>query len=199
MKNIHYYFIIAILSLIIGLLNIDYKNSNDMYNVRVDEGYISSSSALSSNSSNRSNLQMSSVFPTNSNPVGTPINVPPVLKQEEYMSAAFEYSLGDARLIGEAGCMKEDVALSINPIENNQLPPLNQGMVNVTGDNTGYRMLPKGMVFKNDIDIILPYDTTLLPIGFTPNDIKTYYYDERFKRWSEIERDSVDEANQLVI
>ena len=199
MKNIHYYFIIALLSVIIGLLNIDYHNSNDIYNVRFDEGYISSSKTLNSNTSFGNNVPMNSVLPTSNKPVGTPINVPPVLKQDEYMSAAFEYSLGDARLIGEAGCMREDVALSINPIENNQLPPLNQGMVNVTGDNTGYRMLPKGMVFKNDIDIILPYDTTLLPIGFTPNDIKTYYYDERFKRWIEIERDSVDEANQLVI
>ena len=199
MKNIHYYFIIAILSLIIGLLNIDYKSSKDIYDVRLDEGYMSSSKTLNTNTSIGNNLPMNSVFPTNTKPVGTPINVPPVLKQDEYMSAAFEYSLGDARLVGEAGCMREDVALSINPIENNQLPPLNQGMVNVTGDNTGYRMLPKGMVFKNDIDIILPYDTTLLPIGFTPNDIKTYYYDERYKRWIEIERDSVDEANQLVI
>ena len=119
--------------------------------------------------------------------------------EDQYMSAAFDYSLGDARLIGEAGVMGSDEILTINPIEESQLPPLNQGMVNVTGDNAGYRMLPDGMTFKDDIQIVLPYDSTLLPMGFTPNDIKTYYFDIKYGRWIEIERDSVDENNQLVI
>ena len=118
---------------------------------------------------------------------------------DQYMSAAFDYSLGDVRLIGEAGVMGSDEILTINPIEEGQLPPLNQGMVNVTGDNAGYRMLPDGMTFKDDIQIVLPYDSTLLPMGFTPNDIKTYYFDIKYGRWIEIERDSVDENNQLVI
>ena len=194
MKNIGYQFIIVILSLINIFLNIEIPE-NDIYNVNVSEGYTNLGVPTNPNTSGFPK----NILPIQSQPVQNAMNVPPVLKEETYLSAAFDYAFGDARLVGDAGVMKTDIALTINPIEGNELPPLNQGMVNVTGDNTGYRMLPKGMVFKNDIDIILPYDTTLLPIGFTPNDIKTYYYDERFKRWIEIERDSIDEANQLVI
>ena len=64
MKNIQYYFIIAILSFIIGLLNIDFQSSKDIYDVRLDEGYISSSKTLSSNTSVGNNVPMNSVFPT---------------------------------------------------------------------------------------------------------------------------------------
>ena len=115
------------------------------------------------------------------------------------MTESFYYEMGDVRLIGEPGSLKENVLLSINGLDTNILPPLNAGMVNVTADYAAYRMLPHGMIFNNDIEVVLPYDTTLLPMGFTPNDIKSYYYDERHGSWIEIERDSVDMVNHLII
>ncbi|MBO7630464.1 MAG: hypothetical protein J6S87_11105, partial [Bacteroidales bacterium] len=78
------------------------------------------------------------------------------------------------------------------------LPPLEQGMVNVTDYAAGYRMLPDGMVFNGDISIVLPYDSTLLPAGFTPDDIVTFYYDVRSGRWTAIGRDSVSTTDALV-
>ncbi len=195
MKNLYYNVIIVFLGIVIAAFNIDIKtdsssNSNYGYSSYNNDGSFHVTNPIVPNNP---------LVPINANPTPINKNVPTVLKENEFMSAAFDYSLGDARLIGESGSMQADIALSINPIDGDQLPPLNQGMVNVTADNSGYQMLPKGMVFKNDIDIILPYDTTLLPVGFTPNDIKTYYYDETYKRWIEIPRDSVDEANQLVV
>ena len=115
------------------------------------------------------------------------------------LSAAFFYTLGMASLSGEQGSMREETTLSINPLEVTQLPPLNTGMVNVTGSHTGYRMLPAGMLFEKDILLTLPYDTALLPTGYTPYDILTYYYDTRYGQWISIERDSVDTRQGVII
>ena len=103
-----------------------------------------------------------------------------------------------------------------------QLPPLDAGMVNVTGDANdelrieneelrmkdeesegdvkrkacGYRMaLP---VAGSEYRIALPYDPSLLPQGFTENDIRTYVYDRQHQRWVAIQRDSVNESELLV-
>ena len=115
------------------------------------------------------------------------------------MTESFYYEMGDVRLSGEAGSLKEKTELTIDGIDTNVLPPMNAGMVNVTADYAAYRMLPHGMIFNKDIEVVLPYDTTLLPMGFTANDIMTYYYDEQYGRWIEIERDSVDMVNHLII
>ena len=103
-----------------------------------------------------------------------------------------------------------------------QLPPLDAGMVNVTGvageelrmengewrtrdegsgeeaqrEACGYRMaLP---VAGSEYRIALPYDPSLLPQGFTEDDIRTYVYDRQHHRWVAIQRDSVNEAELLV-
>ena len=115
------------------------------------------------------------------------------------MTEAFYYEMGDMRLSGEAGSLKEKTELTIDGLDTNVLPPMNAGMINVTADYAAYRMLPHGMIFNKDIEVVLPYDTTLLPMGFTANDIMTYYYDEQYGRWIEIERDSVDMINHLII
>ena len=145
MKNIGYQFIIVILSLINIFLNIETLETKDLYNVNVSEGYTNVGMPTNPMKSGFTK----NILPIQGQPAQNSMNVPPVLKEEAYLSAAFDYSLGDARLIGDAGVMKTDIALNINPIESNELPPLNQGMVNVTGDNSGYRMLPKGIDRKS--------------------------------------------------
>ena len=97
-----------------------------------------------------------------------------------------------------------------------QLPPLDAGMVNVTsnvqctmhnvqlddggaGNDVqagGYRMqLP---VPNTECLIAIPYDPSLLPQGFTEDDIQTYVYDRQYHRWIAIQRDSVNKAELLV-
>ena len=57
-------------------------------------------------------------------------------------------------------------------------------MVNVTGENVGaYRLLPNGVHFSEPATIALPYDEFLLPMGYNPKDIKTYYFDEDLTQW----------------
>ena len=81
-----------------------------------------------------------------------------------------------------------------------QLPPLDAGMVNVTGgfdgngQTAGYRVKPR----PGEFAIAVPYDPSLLPQGFTEDDIQTYVYDRQYHRWIAIQRDSVNEAELLV-
>ena len=81
-----------------------------------------------------------------------------------------------------------------------QLPPLDAGMVNVTGGSggnaqtAGYRVHPMPGGFA----ISVPYDPGLLPQGFTEDDIRTYVYDRQYRRWVAIQRDSVNGAELLV-
>ena len=114
------------------------------------------------------------------------------------LTPAFSYTIGKVRLMGAEGTRPFPAELSVTELTEATLPPLDQGMVNVTDYAAGYRMLPDGMVFNGDISIVLPYDSTLLPTGFTPDDIVTYYYDVRSGRWMAIERDSVCTAEALV-
>ena len=114
------------------------------------------------------------------------------------LTPAFSYTIGKVRLMGDEGTRPFPAELSVTELTEATLPPLDQGMVNVTDYAAGYRMLPDGMVFNGDISIVLPYDSTLLPAGFTPDDIVTYYYDVRSGRWTAIGRDSVSTAEALV-
>ena len=81
-----------------------------------------------------------------------------------------------------------------------QLPPLDAGMVNVTGgfdgnsQTAGYRVNPR----PGEFAIAVPYDPSLLPQGFTEDDIQTYVYDRQYHRWVAVQRDSVNEAELLV-
>ena len=114
------------------------------------------------------------------------------------LTPAFSYTIGKVRLMGAEGTRPFPMELSVTELTESTLPPLDQGMVNVTDYAAGYRMLPDGMVFNDDISIVLPYDSTLLPIGFSPDNIVTYYYDVINGRWMAIERDSVCTAEALV-
>lgn len=70
-------------------------------------------------------------------------------------SQAFSYSLGKAMLVGEEGAMGKEAELRINGIDDD-LPPLNIGMVNVTGEHSGFRMLPHGTRFNKDLPSCFP-------------------------------------------
>ena len=82
-----------------------------------------------------------------------------------------------------------------------QLPPLEAGMVNVTGQVAGYRVETHGrasLQTPNGFALAVPYDPLLLPQGFTADDIQTYVYDKRYHRWVAIQRDSVNTKELLV-
>ena len=86
--------------------------------------------------------------------------------------------------------------MTLSPME---IPPLDAGMVNVTPDAAGYCLAPEQFLIPNSSFLIeIPYDPSLLPQGFTEDDIQTYVYDRQYHRWAVIQRDSVNEAELLV-
>ena len=86
--------------------------------------------------------------------------------------------------------------MTLSPTE---IPSLDAGMVNVTPDAAGYRLAPEQFLISNSSFLIeIPYDPSLLPQGFTEDDIQTYVYDRQYHRWVAIERDSVNEVELLV-
>ena len=90
---------------------------------------------------------------------------------------------------------------AMTEVSPSQLPPLDAGMVNVTGNVAGYRVETHGrasLQTPNGFSLALPYDPSLLPQGFTEDDIQTYVYDKQYHRWVAIQRDSVNMEELLV-
>ena len=98
------------------------------------------------------------------------------------------------------GVMKENLEISLSSIAESQLPKLDRGMTNVTDSFSGYRFLPHGEHFDGKgAKVVLGYDRTKIPSGYTEDDIRTYYYDEQLKHWVALERDSVDRAHRTIV
>ena len=98
--------------------------------------------------------------------------------------------VGRAQLAVPRGAMTHGRTLSITPLRRGEIPPLPTGLVNVTGGEdadtvVGYRFLPHGNHFVHcPATLTVPYDSTLIPSGYTAADIHTYYYDGMSRRWT---------------
>jgi len=113
---------------------------------------------------------------------------------------AAKLSYEAATLELEAGSVSKDTTITITPLDEPDLPLLDQGMADVTlGPRRGYRFYPHKMHFNKKITIKLPYDPTLIPAGLTEQDIKTFYFDDQSGYWQELERVSVDTKSKVVV
>ena len=117
---------------------------------------------------------------------------------------------GRVELCVPEGSMERGKVLSITPLKKNELPHLPAGMVNVTGgcdtlmaknDTTaGYRFLPHGNHFVHSMaSIAVPYDSTLIPKGYTADDIHTYYYDELTRKWTLLKSRGIDTKHAVAM
>ncbi len=96
--------------------------------------------------------------------------------------------------------ISRNLNLSITSLRDNDIPPLNYGMSNVTAEDAGYRFLPHGTHFENDgASISLKYDRTKIPSGYTEDDIRTFYFDTDKKLWIALDRIDVDTENLCVV
>ena len=64
--------------------------------------------------------------------------------------------------------VREDEVYSVTALPEHELPPLPQGMVNMTAVAAGYRLLPSGDHFDPPAELRVGYDPSLLPPGYTP-------------------------------
>jgi len=104
------------------------------------------------------------------------------------------------KLTVPAGCMKQAEILSITGLLAEDLPPIPDEITVVTnGYYAGYRFLPHGMVFDSISVIDMAYDKSLIPEGYTADDVYTYFYDESDKKWKALERDSINHELSLIV
>ena len=63
--------------------------------------------------------------------------------------------------------------------------PASEGVVSLWGgaEEGGFRFLPHGMMFEGEAFVSLPYDSTLIPFGYSVKDIRTFFYDEKKEKW----------------
>ena len=119
-------------------------------------------------------------------------------------------NVGRAQLAVPREAMEKGKVLSITPLRKGELPTLPTGMVNVTGGCgtlmartdtvSGYRFLPHGNHFVHHLaSIAVPYDSTLIPKGYTVDDIHTYYYDEQHQRWTMLQSKGIDAKREVAM
>jgi len=90
------------------------------------------------------------------------------------------------QLIIPIGSIKQPEGIKIQPLSNRDIAPLPIDMVNVTPQNRGFRLLPDGAIFSKAIDLQIDFDSELIPAGYTAADIRTYYFDEVKRKWTQI-------------
>ncbi|MBF4487524.1 SpvB/TcaC N-terminal domain-containing protein [Flavobacterium sp. CSZ] len=96
------------------------------------------------------------------------------------------------------GALKSNVKVSVSGLRKIDIAPLNSAMVNVTGTNAGFRLLPHGTIFKKAVTLSLPYDKKTIPEGYTEKDINVFYFDENKRLWQEVTKDSLDIKQGII-
>jgi RHS repeat-associated protein len=103
-----------------------------------------------------------------------------------HADSAAVLEFGNARLEIPAGAVEKDVRVTVRPLAEHDVAPLDSGMTNITPGGQAYRFGPLGMTFKKPVRMTLPYDGARIPQGFTENDARTFYYDEGLGRWEQV-------------
>ena len=96
------------------------------------------------------------------------------------------------------GALKNNVSVSVSALRKIDIAPLNAAMVNVTGANAGFRLLPHGTIFEKAVTLSLPYDKKAIPEGYTEKDINVFYFDENKRLWQEVTKDSLDIKQGII-
>ncbi|MBL7808067.1 MAG: VCBS repeat-containing protein [Saprospiraceae bacterium] len=99
--------------------------------------------------------------------------------------------IGGARLEIPAGALVEERTISISVLASYNLPPLDQDLVNVTPGGGGFRCLPHGTTFLRDVRFTVPFDSCLIPPGYSAKHIRTFFYNEQAARWESLPYDTL--------
>ena len=95
--------------------------------------------------------------------------------------------------------VQHEADYSVTSLVTEELPPLPQGMMNMTAATAGYRLLPSGEHFLPYAELRMTYDPERLPEGYTPDDIYTSFYDTATLAWVRLERVEVDTVNHEIV
>ena len=108
-------------------------------------------------------------------------------------------NIGGAKLKVGDSALAEGKIISAKILRNIDTAPLGSGMVNVTEGGYAYRFLPDGTQFNKPVELEIPFDKSLIPQGYTSKDIKTYYFDVAKKEWVEVQINSINEKDHLIV
>lgn len=123
------------------------------------------------------------------------------VRKSKFVTAlsASNLEVDGAKLSVLDGSLVESKEISISMLRAIDIAPLESGFINVTKDKKAFRFLPDGTKFAKPVKIEIEYDEKLIPMGYTPKDIKTFYFDIQHKKWLEVTKDSVDQINKKVL
>ncbi len=110
-----------------------------------------------------------------------------------------KFNFNGISLFTEEKTVKEKKNLTIMGLRNEDMPLLDAGLVNVTANYRGFRCLPHGILFDKSVEFRLSYDSTLIPKGYGPDDIRTFFYNEKKNKWEMLEFVRIDKENKQVI
>ena len=102
-------------------------------------------------------------------------------------------------LTADSGCLVNPVVLSVSGLRTEDMALLDPSMVNVTGNSSGFRCLPHGNLFSREAEIRIKYDSLRIPKGYSPSDIRTYYYDETASAWIQLNYEKVDPITHEIV
>jgi len=94
--------------------------------------------------------------------------------------------------------LKKLTFISVTPVTETGLPHLAPHMTNVTPGKGGYRFLPHGLEFEKECRLTLAYDETLIPPGYSPDDIETFFFDEDSQQWIALKKVQTDELSAQI-
>ena len=130
----------------------------------------------------------------------------PLEKASVIVSGFFKISTASAHLemegasiVLEDSSLTKDIQISISKLRKIDIAPMESGMINVTRGGSAFRFTPDGTKFNKPAKIVVGYDTTLIPNGYRPEDIKTYFFNTSSKRWEVLPTDTIDIVNNAVV
>ena len=127
--------------------------------------------------------------------------ISPIRRSETEFSAnaAINLQHDGISIQGETETFADNISISATTLRAIDMASMGSGMVNVTGQGNGYRMLPHVSKFQKNLILRIKYDTTMLPVGYKPQDIRTYYFDETANNWIVLPLDTIDIANHEIV
>ncbi|SMC46161.1 RHS repeat-associated core domain-containing protein [Moheibacter sediminis] len=99
-----------------------------------------------------------------------------------------------------ANSIDKETTFFMSALRYQDLSVVSPEMVNVTGNHSGYRLLPHGEHFTTvPATLEIPYDESKIPAGYKPQDIKTFYFDLTQKKWIALERDTILLDKKIIV
>ncbi|QYJ68245.1 toxin TcdB middle/N-terminal domain-containing protein [Flavobacterium litorale] len=91
-------------------------------------------------------------------------------------------------------------SVSVKGLQFKDVKTLSNDMKNVTaGKFLGYKVKKYNVTDSTAIQLRLKYDFDKIPDGYTPKDVKTFYFDKKQRNWKMLPVDSLDYGNEEIV